>query len=307
MISELEKCEYVYHYTYFESLLSILEFYRQQKFHNALPFKATCIYNVNDPTEMERGISALKRFLPEYENSITNNLGLSEVFTEEQYEEKCIKQFNHRDNGSMIENGVIPYTTSFSLKKDFLPMWSMYGNSGYGVCLKFNLKKIVEMLPDRHLFGMVSYDESTEKKALNEILPLLYKYTLNDTTPPMTIEDKINEVSSILLNVSPFMKKEEYEYEQEFRIAYYKYYGDEIDPFSSKEAKRRKMLNVINNGMSKSVIVPFQYIPINANSLEEIIIGPKAEYNVIEHVLRNELKECLLNKVLITESLIPIK
>ena len=127
--------EFVYHYTSIEALMSILEGYRGNR-QVALPFRAGCVYNSNDPREMELGYKTVKEILPEYEKNSAKNIDLSEVFEDEQYENQCKECFFEKPKDGLVEVSSVPYAISFSSKRDFLPMWSMYGDNKKGVCLK---------------------------------------------------------------------------------------------------------------------------------------------------------------------------
>ena len=63
----------------------------------------------------------------------------------------------------------------------------------------------------------------------------------------------------------------------------------------------------IENGREKTKVLDYISLPIPSSSLEEIIIGPLTDYNVVEHILRNELKECILNNVETTPSSVQIR
>jgi hypothetical protein len=58
--------------------------------------------------------------------------------------------------------------------------------------------------------------------------------------------------------------------------------------------------------MPKNKVEPYVYYHIKANAIKEIIVGPTARYNDVEHILRNELNECLMYEVKITPSSIKI-
>ena len=287
---------FVYHYTSIDALFSILEGCRI-KGKNYLPFKAGCVYNSNDSREMELGYEAVKEILPQYEKSCAKSLNLSEVYSKPEYEDQCKKRFFQRPKDGMVEMSTIPYTISFSCKRDFLPMWSMYGNDKRGVCLKFNLGSLIDSLNTEACF--VYYEGDKENNISDYLFPQLYKtsFILNDKIV-LSINDKIQILSLICDCISPFVKCDDWAYESEFRIVSNVHYRQE---FNGKLG-----INRIQLALPKIKIDDYEIIQIEPGSLEEIIIGPLANYNVLEHVLRNELKECLLNHVEITPSSIQI-
>ena len=298
-IELLKKYPFVYHYTKLESLFGILYDYKNFKKPEQLPLRASCIYNVNDPREMELGYNYVKDFLPEFEKNHPQSIHLSEIYTSDVSDKKCLELCNQKTKEVYIESGMIPYTISFSAKRDFLPMWSLYGNHCEGVCLKFNLLELIDKIHSQ--FGFVVYDGNSDDDYIkNDYFPPLYDFIINEeNTNNLSIDQKIDELSILCTCVSPFVKSSYYAYETEFRIVNTVRYG-EITEHNIKE--------IIHNGLPKEMIKPFVYYSMNANALKEIIIGPLVKnYKSIESVIRNELNGCLLNDVDITSSSITIR
>ena len=303
-IKKLEKTPFVYQYTSMEALFAILEGCRKDdeaRKNHIIPFRASCIYNVNDPREMKLGFDAIKKFLPNFEKKQSNNLYLSEVYKDQDTENKCRKNCNNQILDGMIDTGIVPYTSSFSRKRDFLPMWSLYGGNLKGACLVFDLMKLIDSVNDGMQFGFVSYeDDESDADNLESFFPQIYGWFQKSDKTNMTIDDKILELSSICYVFSPFFKSKDWEYESEFRIVCHKNYG--IDLYTSYESIKRLLLNP----MPKNKVEPYVYYHIKANAIKEIIVGPTARYNDVEHILRNELNECLMYEVKITPSSIKI-
>lgn len=288
--------QFVYHYTSIDAIFSILEEYRQNGCH-ALPFWAGCIYKTNDSREMELGFDTLKNILPRYEKERDDNIKISDVFGNSEYESSCKEKLFQRPIDGIVEMSSIPYTISFSCKRDFLPMWSMYGDGKKGVCLKFRLPKLIDLLRGHLQFCFVYYEGERENIIEDYLLPTLYEFDAKRAPERMSIDDKTSELSILCDCVSPFIKTKDWAYEEEFRIVYHEHYGPELDDDFFKSLQL-----TLNKIKVKNHIT----LPINAQSLEEIIIGPLANYKVIEHILRNELNECLLNNIEITSSSIQI-
>lgn len=300
---KIEENPFVYHYTSIEALFAILEGYRQKKCFG-LPFRAHCIYNVNDKREMELGYETVKKILPQYEANQPNSKHLSDVYQKAEYEKKCIEQFSEKPSDGQINMGNVPYTISFSCKRDFLPMWSMYGNNKKGVCLKFNLYELIDKINhSRQCF--VYYDGDEDNLIKEYFLPLLYEFLVSIRSNPMSIEEKIEELSQLCEYVSPFIKTKDWAYEQEFRFVYNKHYSPISLDFN--EIHEESIREFLIHGDEKIKVIDYMTLPISANALEEIIIGPLADYYVVEHILQNELKECMLNNVEITSSSIQIR
>lgn len=283
---------FVYHYTSIDALFSILEEYRENG-GNTLPFRAGCVYKTNDSREMALGYDTLKSILPQFEKSNANSIGLSGVYGSEDYEKQCKEQLFQKPIDGAVEMSTIPYTISFSCKRDFLPMWAMYGDGKKGVCLKFSLNKLISCLPGIPSICFVHYD-GDEPNIINDyLLPSVYDIGPKRISREISIEEKISELSILCDCISPFVKTKDWAYEEEFRIAYFERYGLYFD-------------DGFHFALKKKIIEDHITLPIDAKSLEEIIIGPLSNYKVVEHVLRNELNECLLSNVDITRSSIMI-
>ena len=303
MLSELKYNRYVYHYTSLETLFAILGNYRKKEDKEGLVFRASNIFRVNDPSEMKPGYGIVKKFLCHYEEEkkIPKELRLSEVYTNKIYEDKCIDDYYSTIRRNTIEVGSVPYVISFSCKRDYLPMWSMYGNQGKGICLKFDLYMIInKWIEDPLEIGFVSYDGKSGLKSLNDIIPYYYDlclkaWTRNEEKP--TIEDKISELSTLCLSVSPFIKYKDYKYEKEFRMVYTMHYGPSIDEFLSKKLLLSLPIQEIE---------PYAEIPIYAHSLKEIILGPCIDKQIMKDVLKREIDFCGLN-VRISNSKVPFR
>lgn len=295
-IKRLMNNPFVHHYTSVDALFSILEGCRKGK-QDTLPIWAGCVYNSNDPREMELGYETIKSILPQYENSCAKSMNLSEVYTRPECEDECKHRLFKRPTDGFVEMSTIPYSLSFSCKRDFLPMWSMYGNNKRGVCLKFRLKTLIESINKQFCF--VHYECNKDNIIKDYLLPILYDFDsecLEISNKAMPIEDKIEELSLLCDCMSPFIKCDDWAYESEFRIVSREHYGP----------KYKKSFKDLHLSLEKIKIDNHVTLPVSAQSLEEIIIGPLANYNVLEHILRNELKECNLNHVEITPSSIHI-
>lgn len=288
---------FVYHYTSIEALFSILEGYRRNGLY-ALPFRASSIYNTNDPRELKLGFDTVKNILPVFENSLNDNMNLSEVYENPKDETECKNRCFQKPEDGLIETGSVPYAISFTCKRDFLPMWSMYGCNKKGVCIKFNLNKIIDKLGGIIQFCFVHYDDNKDNIIEDYLLPLLYEmFNTKRNNNKLSINEKIEELGLLCDCIAPFVKCKDWSYEEEFRIAYYKLYEPINDLTIAGLPLSLKMQTVKDH---------IEGIPINAKALEEIIIGPLADFPVVEHVLRSELNECLLNDVDITPSSIQI-
>lgn len=268
MVEELVRTRYVYHYTSLETFFAIMENYRRDK--SALTFRASNIFNFNDPKEMEVGYEALKEVLPKYEadRGISEFLRLSAVYEDEDCEKKCKEDYLKAKDKNVLEFGIVPYTICFSLRRDYLPMWSLYGKMGHGLCLKFDAYKMMteQMLSDITP-GIVAYNKKSAVKLLKDDVGLfyfLYTNAINKNTDT-SIEGKISGLATLCHCLSPFVKHKDYQYEKEFRLVYNKYYGIDFGNYSARE-------HLFSKPMYK--VKPYINIPISPLSLKKVILGP---------------------------------
>lgn len=297
LYQKFEDNPFVYHYTSIEALLSILEGYRRSDF-NALPFRAHSVYNTNDPREMKLGFDTVKNLLPEFEKSYNKSMNLSEVYENLEYENKCKSQCFKKPEDGLIDVGSVPYAISFACKRDFLPMWSMYGANKRGVCLKFNLGRLVGSLIEKGGQPCFVYYAGEKDNIIRDyLLPILYDFDAEKNKRKLTIEEKIEILSCLCDCISPFVKCCDWSYENEFRLVYHEHYGPKLNDDFLKGNQL-----ILNKKKVKDYIIS----PISANALDEITIGPIVDYEVFEHVICNELKDCFLNNVKIRPSSIQI-
>ena len=213
--------------------------------------------------------------------------------------EKHFFRFEGSDNNCDYDYPPTFFVTSFSLKRDFLPMWSMYSNNATGISLCFDAALIKEKA--QYDFRRCVY--LTENLS-NEI------YAMLDGITAITINK--NEVGifvlvlfficfyakgeSIALMLSPYiefslsLKNEAYRYEDEVRLL--------------KVAENDKD---IKYRMRKNLIVPYveQYFPKEA--LLEVIVGPNNDMNRIVRTLKSYLNSVGFEHVVVTPSKVPYR
>lgn len=208
-----------YHYTSLDTFLAILHGIDYKNGEPILHLRASRIDKVNDPTEMTIDKKTFLSIVQHYEdkNKIDPCLRISrriECMDDEKFNE-LIK--NERSNH-------LPYVICLSKKKDFLPMWSLYGNKGQGVCLEFlALDILTKSVPFQKLINPyapviiddVCYRDYEKSEAVLRAIELNYP-----KTDEKDIEDSI---ANIYLAASPFIKDSSYEYENEFRICVFNF------------------------------------------------------------------------------------
>lgn len=288
---QLEKTKYVYHYTSFDTLFALLNSIHENNGNKCFTFWASNIYTQNDPCEMQKGYTIIKRILPQFEEEqgIAIERRLSEVYTDKKHEEDCKKYLIDKDR-KVISLGIVPYTISFSKCQDFLPMWSMYGDKGNGVCLKIKTDLLLEHISSSNVFGPVTYNGKTNMWAVQQAMELMYILYLTRVSKRPTIEEKIHELGTICLAASPFVKNKDYRYEKEFRIVFFHPYAD-----FSLQIKRPYE-------EPRFDVKPHVDVKISIECLMEIIIGPNANYKVMSDVMGKLLKDYGLAPKIIRQS-----
>lgn len=269
----------VYHYTSLETLIAILNNSNEK----GLSFRASNIFKLNDSKEMDKGFKVVRKILSEYEksNNISEQYQLMEVYSNKQYEEMCKRQYIFSRDIVNIKQGYIPYVVCFSMHRDYLPMWSLYGKRGRGVCLVFDVETIIDdIIANEKPYGLdkIVYSRNLNNFSSMRIFTFMYEQYEKKWIAPLkniTIDDKINELADICASISPFIKYKDYSYEKEFRIIENKHYPDSPDYLSMSEEQIRDSLILSCHSLSNSCKVsPYVYIYIPQLALKEIILGP---------------------------------
>lgn len=292
---KLLQTKYVYHYTSFETIFALLYGYHLNG--DNLLFHASNIYKVNDPNEMIVGFDMIKEILINIEEvkQVAVEKKLSEVYNDEEYVSKCKEDYLYGKGLNETNNGIIPYIISFTKHGDYLPMWSLYGAQGKGVCLKMDTSVLIDS-DLANSFHNVHYDKGS-LVLIEQDVSLMYDLYLRQHTDENTlsIETKIFELATIYLAVAPYFKHKDYKYEAEYRMVYNKCYS------LPHKIIERPCID------AKTKIEPFVNIAIPINALKGILIGPDANYDVMSHILSLELKDCGINPHIIKRSHINYK
>lgn len=110
----------------------------------------------------------------------------------------------------MVDNN---HSISFSLQKDYLPMWYMYGHYGNGIMLEFDRQKLFDKYNYRFLPCL--YKDST---FFDDIISKFINFEYIDNFSALTQEEKVYMISlhtSLLISI---IKNDYYQYENEVRI-----------------------------------------------------------------------------------------
>ena len=214
----LNKLVMYYHYTSLDTFLAILHGIDYKNGEPILHLRASRIDKVNDPTEMTIDKKTFLSIVQHYEdkNKIDPCLRISKRIGSMDDE-----KFNKVIKNERSEN--LPYVICFSKNEDFLPMWSLYGDKGRGICLGFSkdIQYYVKGGYNKDLSlpmeGDVYYRNYSHAKSASTYLDLFYNIIIKKADEP--IEDTI---AMTFLCTSPFLKHQSYEYENEYRISIFK-------------------------------------------------------------------------------------
>lgn len=211
-----------YHYTSLETFLKILQGIEIVDEKPVLHLHATRVDKVNDPTEMSMDKCTLLKLIKNYEekNDVSHDNCIAkkiETFPQERFEELM----------KLEKYETPPYIICFSKRKDYLPMWSLYGEKHHGVCLCF-ADDIIDTVDAEHkelniLCGDVAYRRFEKSRTINLVLELYYTNFASFSN-----DDLETTISNFLTGILPFIKSSSYVYEHEFRICVYNFVKERI-------------------------------------------------------------------------------
>ena len=276
IIKNQEKLERICHYTSLDTFIRIIEGVKDDCF----VFHAGSIYTMNDRQEMLLGYESIKKYLPEVEKELQvsyDDSMLNFCLDKTQNNEICDK-FGEW----MTNDDTTSFVVSFSGQSDFLPMWSLYGDIGAGVCLEFAPYRIKEYYKQRpnHTFVSIErcrYNEEEIKLYLKESVKIIYRMFLENVDKDKRKEplEKAKYLAVMCNLLGTCIKNEGFAYEQEVRMILYRHKDD------------WRFKPTVDNFLSAYIEAP---IPISA--LTNIIIGPAADMDRV----RNGLKLLLRTK-----------
>ena len=209
----------IFHYTTQQAVNEILETYRQSKDKGNLTFWASSIYMMNDLTEMQYGWGVLMDTLQNFEgkNGVPNEIRLSKFMKsmEKSPFATIFKEHLYHEEKTL-------FVISFSECEDSLPMWSMYGGNGNGVCLCFNERQIcakddkVNAYPLQSTMYVPQTNESNVSiKVLGGILLKQYQEYIEGDKNDLK---KIEYIATLNSIISAYVKDASFAYEKEKRL-----------------------------------------------------------------------------------------
>lgn len=301
--------EIAYHYTTLDSFLKMIEGSKKKAGDDKLKnfiFWASSVYALNDPEELLYGFEHL------WNNDlkcIEKELGIhkdenriSDVWKSVK-SSKTDEEWNNVLLKSLYDSHDVPFALSFSLAKDFLPMWNTYANNATGISLGFknfvfNVESINDknnIEPIRYLHAItVSYGQIGEslRKTLKDIYSEFFKRIQNTLEAEQKQLIKMQYLATSIVTALAYVKHKAYEYEREVRI---------IKNVENCEKDRIKY-RISSNGN----LIPYIEFPIPSEYLDCIIVGPCGNFEMIKRELSAVLQSVGIN-VEIIQSTIPYR
>lgn len=201
---------------------------------------ATKWSHLNDKEEIIAGLRQLKKILP---NDV---VGLFQQLTAN----------NH--------------SISFSLEKDFLPMWSMYGRNGGGVMLEFDVKGLLDLYGEKLMPCVYEHTLYSE-----EVLQKLRSMEYGDDFVSLSDKQKVLATAIIGQMFLGVFKNSSFKYEREVRIV-------AIGNPHGYESKVRMEKYRVRDG----VLTPYLEEFIPKSCLKTIWLGPTVDKKLSRETLQ---------------------
>lgn len=286
-------------------LLKILEGVQDGMFF----LRASSVHGLNDESEYFYGIKQLRRILPAIERriqdegyKIDDNFLISKTFEEE--EKRHSYNLNDRFADLMLQGNKVPYIISTSSKGDYIPMWSMYGDSGKGVSIGIDVASLfVETKTDDGILMKLSDEPHALKLvdtlSLNHPAAIVCKREYIDYLEK--VKEKSNHVDikklmittfgTMALYTAPLVKHPAFKYENEWRLLAYEQKVGEV--------------NYDFNGKGK--LTSFIKVSIPIEKLRKIIIGPCCHRTYQQDIIRKLFQDKGISHCKVSKSKIPLR
>ncbi|GEM_PF-486737 len=300
--------QYIYHYTSADVLNKLLEGIVEDhdSEKKSFVFHANSLFSMNDPTELVYGCELIWKELPKIEEQLKideEQFRLSKFWTFVNTE-KNEQELNCQFIDALYENPSSPFVICFSRVCDSLPLWTMYGDNGYGVCLKFAQsvlqiegKKYAPKVNILRNIGVVDVEygkwgtDSILRKTLVDLYSNYYKDVKQLQSSQEIQQAKLDFLLLLCVVVATFLKNEAYEYEKESRLLCYETNDDRIFYDTNRIGQ----------------LISYKKIKISTEYLKEIIVGPCADFKSTERILKQLTRKYGLEGVHISASKVPYR
>lgn len=269
---------HLYHYTTGAGLLGMLNNY--SKDNPNLTMWATHYMYMNDPSEYEIGKKICIDLIDEIESElgISDEYKIKKLIQSPEYQ-KELNRYLRTSEGQAL----CPYIISFSRSRDSLHMWDMYASNGNGLAIVFDELKFSESIISRekkyqtNLKDCIYHDEEIPVSAhlkqnikelyleLNKDNPLDQAMSFAKAGNFMALYSRLHYIYMLLSGfIGIRIKDKAYYLEDEVRI--------------SLNKPNYKILFRTRNG----IIIPYVEYPIHLSCIENIIVGPTADFNRVK-------------------------
>lgn len=305
--------EPAYHYTSLDTLLKMLDGVQNEEFM----IHASDIFAMNDPTEFRYGYKKMLEYLPEIEKELNiheDRYKLSSYWDSNRqspFDSDRWYDFHIHLMKTFIQ---YPFVIAFSCHKDFLPLWRMYGTNGQGVALGFDTRSyVIQAIAGKKtrcsisthidfgfprsidvVYGAVSDDSTAAQIAKSEYLHYW------ESVQHLTNEDEFGErkahaLTRMMMLGASLIKHKAYEYEAESRII-------KIPTDTQNNAQNIKFKKGLKDNQ-----IPYIEIGMPIKDLKEIVIGPCADFELVQQVLTIKMKQKGIKNVKISKSDVPYR
>lgn len=245
-IDQAEAPDTIYHHTNDVGLFGIL---------STKTFHLSNLFNLNDPSELNYGLGALKKQLQQYPD-VWNLVG------------EFIKS---PDDLAHF------FSLSFSTNHDDLNQWRAYGANGMGFAIGFNRQLLEKSLCYRDKSGCASLSLNYEEDDLNKSQKIMAEYFIE----MKEFSNKASDFAKLIghaYQIAAAYKHKAYLHEKEYRFL--KVVSKDSTEYAQIKTKvsRGELVKYIEYDWSSS-----------SSALETIIIGPAAD----ETKARDFIRKCL--------------
>lgn len=286
---------FLYHYTNYESLASILE-NRRMRYTDYRFF--------NDPTEIKYG-----------QNIIINCIAVSDLPHKDLLTRVISSVFD------VLNNDCNMFVSCYSTKVFELALWRYYGNDGCGFAIAFN-GNYQKTDASKSVLGKITISQviygDDGKDLVNKFIDEYLK-TLNEAKEKESngkfLKELDKKIISHLLSIIPILKDNSFKDENEVRL--YCMEGELLinpktkDPFEFSDAMRdfipieSKNIPFVNSLTGKKpVLYPDQF---DHSSISEIWVGPCCEFFEARKEIRKLLSQFGYGNVEVKQAFLPYR
>ena len=274
MVEKQEKGKRVYHYTSLDAFYNILADVEEDFF----TFRAGSVYTMNDVQEMKLGYEYLKEYLPKVEKrlGIKQEDKLFNMFKDVKKNENISEKFGEW----LINDDLTNFVVSFSSSPNILPMWTLYGGNGAGVCLEFSPYIIKEYynkngIDENLLIKECVYNRDDIEELMMSELHIVYKLFLDENSDEQRLNPltKAKYLATMCGITGAYVKHPCFEYEQEVRMTVFR----PINDWNYGESRNGNRIVYVN-------------VPIPLKALNNIVIGPAADMDKVRKALVMSLR-----------------